>query len=741
LALFAAVGLIVLGGGAVGWWVDRQATRREGRNAQAIDALLGLCEDHLRADDAEKAAVPLEEAERRANEGGGTGQAGRLARCRTDLDTLRDIDRTQSRFWTVVEGRFRGSTAREWAEVFGRFGIVLDQTPPGEAARRVNESLIQERLLQALDSRLGWERSPALLAILRAADPDPYRDGVRAAVAANDNDRLRELAGRPEALAQPARFAVTLGSLRPLGPRRREQILVAALLRRPGDLQVLLTIGDLHLAEGKNAPAESAGWYRAALAVRPGNPGAWNNLGIALTRMDDVDGALAAFREAIRLDPGYADAHANLGRALARKGQEAESEAEYGEAVRLGSKFPAAHYNLGCALDKKGQLDAAIGHYREALRLDPEFSAAHNNLGSALKKKGNLAEAISCFREAIRHDPNNARAWGNLGNALHDNGEQEEAVAALQEAVRLGLVDAGASYNIGVGLLHKKDADGAEASLRTAIRLDPKHAGAHSNLGAALVMKGDTEGGIAALREAVRLDPRLAEAHMNLGNALAKQGQFAEALDHLKKAHEIGSQRPDWRQPTAQLIRTTERLAAIDARLTEVLGGRAEPEGVVDLMNFALVCRVSHRRYADAVRFYKEAFAADPRVAAQFQQRNRSSAAAAAAAAAAGRGVNPPPEADRPGLRTQALAWISADLAAWRQALAAGGPRAAPAVHAAMRAWLAEPGFGPVRHPLSLAALPPAEAAEWLALWAEVRALRDRTAPLPVAPPPRPVDR
>jgi tetratricopeptide (TPR) repeat protein len=740
-ALFAAVGVIVLGGGAIGWWADRQAAAREGRNAQAIDALLGLCEEHLRADDAEKAGVPLEEAERRAKEGGAASQADRLARCRADLDTLRDIDRTEALFFTVVDGRFRGSRAAEWAEVFARFGIRFGETPPEEAARRVNESLIRERILQALDSRLGWQRSPAILAILRVADPNPYRDEVRAAMAANNNDRLRELADRPEALAQPARFAVTLGSYRPIPRARQEEILRTALQRRPGDHLILLTIGQLALDQRKSAPAEAAVWYRAALAVRPGNAGAWNNLGIALKDQGDLAGAEAAYREAIRLDPKYADAHHNLGGTLRKLNRAAEAEAEYREAIRLGTKVPDAYLNLGLALYRKGEFGEAIVRYHDALKIDPKFSAAHNNLGNALRKKGDLPGAVAAYRKAIEHDRKNALAWGNLGHTLIDTKQPAEALAAFREAVRLGVEDAGAHYQVGVDLLQKGDAAGAETAFRAAVRFDPKNAGAHSNLGMALSLTGDTDGAIAALREALRLDPQSAEGHMNLGSLLGRQGRFAEALEHLKKAHEIGSKRPDWRQPTAQLVRMTENFVAVDARLTEVLAGRAAPRGVSDLLEFALICRLHHRRYADAARFYAGAFAADGRVAEQFQQRRRAAAAEAAAAASAGRGVNPPPEADRPALRKQALAWLSADLAAWRQVLAASGPRAAPAVHAAMRAWLAEPCFGPVRHRLHLAALPPAEAAEWLALWAEVRDLRDRTAPIPVAPPPRPIER
>jgi tetratricopeptide (TPR) repeat protein len=404
----------------------------------------------------------------------------------------------------------------------------------------------------------------------------------------------------------------------------------------------------------------------------------------------------------------------------------------------LGTKWPAAYSDLGNLLAQKGNLDEAIAQYGQAIRLDDKFALAHFNLGNALKMKGDREGAVASYREAVRRDPKNPVAWSSLAALLRDMGNTSAALEAAREAVAAGVEDAGVYYNLGVCLLDRSDLDGAEAALRSATRLDPKNAGAFSNLGAALVMKGSLEEGIAALRVAVDLNPQLAEGHLNLGNTLAKTGRFAEALEHLKKAHELGSKRPNWRVPTAQLIRTTEKLVGIDARLQEVLAGRAKPEGVGELMDFALVCHMSLRRHADAVNFYKAAFAADPRTADQFQQKVRFSAAAAAVAAAAGQGVDPPPEPDRPGLRKQARNWLSADLAAWRRA-ADGGPKGAHGIHLEMRRWLAEPRFSGVRHWLYLSVLPPDEAHEWRALWAEVRNLRDRTAPGSVGPPPREV--
>jgi tetratricopeptide (TPR) repeat protein len=318
---------------------------------------------------------------------------------------LRDLDRVDDLYWTAEGGRLQTTeAAAERVEAFRRFGIVLDQTPPDEAARRVNAALIRDRLLTALDLWLVLSASPALAAILHEADPDPYRDELRSAVQSRDQGRLRELGARPEALRQPARFTAVLGRVRAIPADRREQLLQDAIRQRPGNFLVLMNLAVMLQGRDRPVAAKRAGWYRAALAVRPSNVAAWNNLGIALFQQGDQDGAVAAYGEAIRLN---------------------------------ANRAPKPHFNLGGVLRQKGDLDGAIAAFREAIRFDPKYVAAHNSLGIALREKGDLDGAVAAYREALRLNPKLAVAHQNLGNALRDKGDLEGWVAEYQEAARL----------------------------------------------------------------------------------------------------------------------------------------------------------------------------------------------------------------------------------------------------------------------------------------------------------------
>src|SRR5262245_56628577 len=115
LALAAALGLLLLAAGAFAWHADWQAAQRRaetearhGRNAEAVAALLHQCEDALRADQSERAALALGAAERRAADGVAEELAGQLARCQDDLKLLRALNAIDAMNWTWsgAEGRY-----------------------------------------------------------------------------------------------------------------------------------------------------------------------------------------------------------------------------------------------------------------------------------------------------------------------------------------------------------------------------------------------------------------------------------------------------------------------------------------------------------------------------------------------------------------------------------------------------------------------------------------------------------
>ena len=127
--------------------------------------------------------------------------------------------------------------------------------------------------------------------------------------------------------------------------------------------------------------------YRHTLRVTPGNYFINFNLGHALAKEGDLDGAIREFQETLRIKPDYAKAHSSLGIAFTQKGHLDAAIREYQEALRINPDDARSHSNLGIVFARKGNLDAAILEFEEAVRISPDFKDARNNLVFALEQK------------------------------------------------------------------------------------------------------------------------------------------------------------------------------------------------------------------------------------------------------------------------------------------------------------------------------------------------------------------
>jgi tetratricopeptide (TPR) repeat protein len=380
-------------------------------------------------------------------------------------------------------------------------------------------------------------------------------------------------------------------------------------------------------------------------------------------------------------------------------------------------------------LSDEGDLDGAIACFHKALELDPKFAFAHNNLGNALKAKGDLGGAIACYKQAIEIDPKNALAHHNLGIALSDKGDPDGAIACYKQILELDPQNATAHTFLGAALYAKHDLDGAIACCQKALHLDPKDAHAHTNLGSALDAKGDLDGAIACFHKALALDPKHAEAHCNLGLVLGRQGRFAEAVASLRRGHELGSKRPGWRHPSGQALRDAEQMLVLDKKLPAIVGGEATPSNPGEAVALASLCQQPYRkRYAASARLYADAFAAEPKLAADLGQQHRYNAACSAALASAGQGEDAPllPDKVVGMFRHWALSWLRDDLTAYAKLAGQNNPALKQAIQQRLAHWRRDPDFSSVRDQQALDRLPQDERAAWQALWRDVDGLAKR---------------
>lgn len=575
-ALAAAVLLLVAGGGIFAWWQERtvgERRARDARNRGALVAALDRCEVALRARDADVAGTALSEAEERLAEGNADDLSPRARRCRADLAMLEELDRIDKFRWTPAGNKLPDHTAivGRWEKAFTQFGLIPGTTPPADAARLVTESAIQDRLLSALDLWLAFAPSRGLADVLAAADPNEYRNAVRAAVLAGDPSRVRRLAASAAAAEQPSRFAVVWADLSQVPDSRRRALLGAAALTQPGDVVMVMALGTTYPYNQPAGAVERLRWYQAAVAAHPRLGVAWNNLAVALVDRGELAAGVVAYREAIRRDPGDHFTHNNLGTTLKEMGDLEGAIAAYREALRLNPASALTLGNLGNALYEKGDEDGAIAAYREAIHHDPKYIPVYASLGNVLNNRGDTKGAIAAYREALKDKPF-ARDFPELERAL--NGPPEK-IAAYLAKIR---PNPDAARNLclqGLELLDKKDASGAINAFRDALTHDPKSAPAHFGLGLALTASGEPDRAIAAFRAAVKHESTRAVAHYHLGDALQAQGDYDGAVAAYREAI---------RHDTNQSLGRTD----LYIHLGVALGERGELDAAIDVFKEAI---------------------------------------------------------------------------------------------------------------------------------------------------------
>jgi tetratricopeptide (TPR) repeat protein len=631
---------------------------------------------------------------------------------------------------------------------FRDYGIDVMRLNASEAAERIRAKRIRMELVQGLelwaiglpnaDRKSGAVSRATLLAVVRGADPDPWRDRWRDAWARDDVDGLKQLARAELPDDQPPGFLAVYGRVLRDAQASKEAwaLLRKAQRRHPGDFWVNHDLAySLHnnvSPASLSSPAlmeEACRFYTAALARRPDSAAAYLNLAFALSQTDHLD-AVPLCHEAIRLQPDSARAYHLLGVVLDRKGAVDEAIAAWRQALKLQPDYPYSLRQLSRALLKVGKRGEALAlgaqvaaAYRRLAESNPDSATGYFNLGIVLGENRQWDEAAAAYRRAIEINPNHGLAYSNLGAALRAKGKLDEAITAFRQASKRAPSESNFG-NLGLALHQQNKLDEAIAAYREALRLNKDNADTHYTLGNALRDMGRPEEAIAEFREAIQLKKDFAEAHCNLGQMLRRQGQFRQALEELRQGHELGSKNPRWNYTSAQWVRECERLAELDDKLPRILKGEAKPVDAAERLELAQLCQLPVKSLnAAAVRFYTDAFAADPKATDDLAAAHRYNAACAAALAGVGQGQDTRnlDDKERGRLRDLALGWLRADVAACTRVLDTDKEQTRTVAVERMKLSLTDPDFAGVRDAEALIKLPERERQAWQQVWGEVR--------------------
>jgi tetratricopeptide (TPR) repeat protein len=312
--------------------------------------------------------------------------------------------------------------------VFREYGIDVEALPAEEAAARIAASHIKLDLVLSLDRwatslrfdarKLDPKRWQRLLAISRAADPDPWRLRYIAATEAGDLPALRELAKQADLNRMRSRILADLGdSLRVAGdPEAAVSFLRKVQKRHPADYTVNSCLAWAFRSLKPPQWDEAIVFRRIAVAVRPQSSLANFYLGFSLQMVGKLDDAIDYYRAAVELDPEQASAQFSLAHALSIRGQPEEALVRFRKARDLlpNDPFPlnGLAWELATGSEPKLRDPArAVLLAKEVIELSrkqgdrPERLGDYwNTLGVAQYRAGNLGEAQAALQKSLDLD-------------------------------------------------------------------------------------------------------------------------------------------------------------------------------------------------------------------------------------------------------------------------------------------------------------------------------------------------
>ena len=388
-------------------------------------------------------------------------------------ELARELDTIRQNASEVVVGKWQpAAAASHYAAYFKRLELDLEQGTPSQLAEAVRRSPVRYALVAALDDwvaalRHGSGKEKKLLAALQAVacgGPDPWRDRFReAATTGKDLKEIKQLADEVRPGQQSPQVLRALAEQLQLCGGEPVPLLQLALAYHPRDFW-------LNLCLGRNCkqPAQSQGYYQAALAIRPHSVIAHNNLGFALYQQQQYKAAAANLEKAIAVNPNYAKGHNNLGNVRYEQKNYTGAMASFQTAIALDAGNGRAYNGLGNVLRDQKDYEGAVAKYKRSIELDPEYPNVYNNLGITLFALKDYQGAVGNFRQAITRESNFGAAYAKLGNA--------------QNAVRPVSFSRNVYCNLGDALKATGDLAGAIACYQKALVIDPKYAMAANSL-------------------------------------------------------------------------------------------------------------------------------------------------------------------------------------------------------------------------------------------------------------------
>jgi tetratricopeptide (TPR) repeat protein len=181
-------------------------------------------------------------------------------------------------------------------------------------------------------------------------------------------------------------------------------LLQQIIAKEPGMAMLYTKLGMAQLLLGNSAEAVQA--LRKVAELTPDPPNVYFNLGNALMRAKDYEGAVAQYKILAAKDPHFWESHVLLEMAYARLNRVAETIHECETVLKVAPEHYGTNLILGRFLLRKGDPEAAVPKLQRAAAIRPKAAEPHMSLAEAYVHLGRETDAAREREEAERLQAN-----------------------------------------------------------------------------------------------------------------------------------------------------------------------------------------------------------------------------------------------------------------------------------------------------------------------------------------------
>lgn len=188
--------------------------------------------------------------------------------------------------------------------------------------------------------------------------------------------------------------------------------------------------------------AKAVEQLREAITLDPMLGDAYEALGVALSKADQLDEAIAVMKQLERLDSDSIMAHANLSVFYMQKGDKEAAEEEKAKAMSIRMSQMAREYSQQQAKEeeirkRKADAEKRMAMFSQVLQIDADDFLANAGMGSCYVDIEQYEQALPYLQKALQVRPTHTVAYVSLAQAYEQLGQFDRAMEVYKQGIAI----------------------------------------------------------------------------------------------------------------------------------------------------------------------------------------------------------------------------------------------------------------------------------------------------------------